>query len=62
METTKSKKGVNYRMSLELIRDIKKYAAGRDEYPAVVVERAVRQYLDRQATRKRVAATAAPVK
>jgi predicted transcriptional regulator len=59
METTRTKKGVTYRMSLDLIRDIKKYAAGRDEYPAAVVERAVRQYLDRQATRKRAALTPA---
>ncbi len=59
METQQSKKGVNYLLSLELIRDIKRYAAGRDEYPATIVERGMREYLDRQANRKRVAVTLA---
>lgn len=57
METRKTRKNVNWRLSLELIRAIKRHAADRDEFPSRVAERAISEYLARQDGRKRLVAT-----
>lgn len=58
METQKSKKGVNWKLSLDLIRAVKRHAADRDQYPSEVAERALSEYLGREPRRKRSAAAA----
>lgn len=58
---TKIKKNVNWKLPLTLIRAVKRHAADTDAFPSHIAERALSEFLDRQATRKRVAATA-PVK
>lgn len=59
METKKAKKGVNWKLAPELIRAVKRHAADHDIYPSNVAERALSEFLDRHAARRKVAATAA---
>lgn len=58
METQKSKKGVNWKLPLDLIRAVKRHAADKDVYPSDVAVIALSEYLSRQDARKRPAAAA----